>query len=274
MIKFFRRIRQRLLSESKISKYLIYALGEILLVVIGILIALQINLWNEQRKEKSKECEYFSSLLSDLQDQITAITSQMEFESEVIRDGEALIDTYYATNNFQVNENFSRQIGTLNNRMTFRGSSSTYQELLSTGSMSIISDRKIRVAILEYYQKLAQFEGIIANNNNYIDNHFAPYFLEISTHQMPNAQINMFQQIIAKGLMRPGDNHNERDLPNLYREIQQQLDEPLRKLKVLNDIKYRYRISGVHLSIMDELKDQSVQLGSMLEEKIKECSIN
>ena len=50
MIKFFRKIRQRLLTENKFSKYLIYAIGEIILVVIGILIALQINNWNENRK--------------------------------------------------------------------------------------------------------------------------------------------------------------------------------------------------------------------------------
>lgn len=50
MIKFFRHIRQPLLSENKFSKYLLYAIGEIVLVVIGIPIALQINNWNEQRK--------------------------------------------------------------------------------------------------------------------------------------------------------------------------------------------------------------------------------
>lgn len=52
MIKFFRRIRQKLLSESQFSKYLLYAIGEIVLVVIGILIALQINNWNESRKSR------------------------------------------------------------------------------------------------------------------------------------------------------------------------------------------------------------------------------
>ena len=50
MIKFFRKIRQKLLSENKFSKYFIYAIGEIILVVIGILIALQVNNWNEERK--------------------------------------------------------------------------------------------------------------------------------------------------------------------------------------------------------------------------------
>lgn len=51
MIKFFRKIRQSLITENKFSKYLLYAVGEIVLVVIGILIALQVNDWNENRKE-------------------------------------------------------------------------------------------------------------------------------------------------------------------------------------------------------------------------------
>lgn len=55
MIKFFRKIRQNLLSEGKTGKYLKYASGEIVLVVIGILIALQINNWNEQSNENIKE---------------------------------------------------------------------------------------------------------------------------------------------------------------------------------------------------------------------------
>lgn len=50
MIKFFRKVRQKLLNENKFSKYLIYTIGEIVLLVIGILIALQINNWNEHQR--------------------------------------------------------------------------------------------------------------------------------------------------------------------------------------------------------------------------------
>ena len=50
MIKFFRKIRLEQLTENKFSKYLLYAIGEIIFVIVGILIALQINNWNEQRK--------------------------------------------------------------------------------------------------------------------------------------------------------------------------------------------------------------------------------
>jgi len=55
MIKFFRKIRQNLVMENKTGKYFKYAIGEIILVVIGILIALQINNWNERRKERAQE---------------------------------------------------------------------------------------------------------------------------------------------------------------------------------------------------------------------------
>ena len=66
MVKFIRKIRQRLLSENKFSKYLIYAIGEIILVVIGILIALGINNWNENWKKKDEEKIILINLNEDL----------------------------------------------------------------------------------------------------------------------------------------------------------------------------------------------------------------
>tara|TARA_R110000744_G_scaffold97420_1_gene188243 strand:+ start:1859 stop:2056 length:198 start_codon:yes stop_codon:yes gene_type:complete len=62
MIKFFRKIRQKMLTENKFSKYLLYAIGEIVLVVIGILIALQVNNLNEVEKVKDKEVIYLNAL--------------------------------------------------------------------------------------------------------------------------------------------------------------------------------------------------------------------
>jgi len=66
MIKFFRNIRQNLLAEGKTSKYLKYAIGEIILVVIGILIALQINNWNENRKANIEEQRILETLYENL----------------------------------------------------------------------------------------------------------------------------------------------------------------------------------------------------------------
>jgi len=66
MITFFRRIRQKLIDSGSVTKYLLYAIGEILLVVIGILIALQVNNWNEERKEIATEKVIVESAIESL----------------------------------------------------------------------------------------------------------------------------------------------------------------------------------------------------------------
>ena len=66
MIKFFRKIRQNLLIENRLGKYSLYAIGEILLVVIGILIALQINNQNDLRKDRNKVIHYLKNIKTDL----------------------------------------------------------------------------------------------------------------------------------------------------------------------------------------------------------------
>jgi len=73
MIKFFRRIRQRLLTENKFSKYLLYAIGEIVLVMIGILLALQVNNWNERRKDVHREIKMLNDLKNDINNNINNI---------------------------------------------------------------------------------------------------------------------------------------------------------------------------------------------------------
>ena len=80
MIKFFRHIRQKLLSEDRFSKYLLYAIGEIVLVVIGILIALQINNWNENRINNKLELQYLKRLEKDIRESIKLTTYYKDFQ--------------------------------------------------------------------------------------------------------------------------------------------------------------------------------------------------
>jgi len=77
MIRFFRTLRQRLLAENRFSKYLLYAVGEILLVVIGILIALQIDNWNEERKFRSAQRKF----LEDLRTQVVNDTIVRSYDA-------------------------------------------------------------------------------------------------------------------------------------------------------------------------------------------------
>ena len=70
MIKFFRKLRQQLLTENKFSKYLLYAIGEIILVVIGILIALQFNTWQIEKKDRQIERTLLENIKRDLESDI------------------------------------------------------------------------------------------------------------------------------------------------------------------------------------------------------------
>ena len=75
MIKFFRKIRQRLLSENRFSKYLIYAIGEIVLVVIGILIAIQLNEWRNDTLNTKQRQNVLSALQKDFKSNIAQLDS-------------------------------------------------------------------------------------------------------------------------------------------------------------------------------------------------------
>ena len=75
MIKFFRKIRKKFLEQGKTSKYLSYALGEIILVVIGILIALQINNWNEERLDNNREKITIQNLNTEFKENLRDLDS-------------------------------------------------------------------------------------------------------------------------------------------------------------------------------------------------------
>ena len=79
MIKFFRKIRYDLMEKNKTGKYLKYAIGEIILVVIGILIAIQINNWNENQKDERKTINYLTNLMENLDDDITSFEDSNSF---------------------------------------------------------------------------------------------------------------------------------------------------------------------------------------------------
>ncbi len=92
MIKFFRHIRQRLIRENRFSKYLLYAIGEIILVVIGILIALQINTWNELRKEQTNEQKILVELQSQFKDNLVQLEDKIHQRNLIITNSKRALE--------------------------------------------------------------------------------------------------------------------------------------------------------------------------------------
>ena len=93
MIKFFRKIRQNLLSEGKTGKYFKYAIGEIVLVVIGILIALSLNNWNERRKDSDLEQKLLKNLVENMQHNCEQLRSRIGSISYYKKHGAVIMST-------------------------------------------------------------------------------------------------------------------------------------------------------------------------------------
>lgn len=105
MLKFFRTIRKKLIERENVRKYLLYAIGEILLVVIGILIALQINNWNDAKKQYRADIELLYNLRGEIILDTLAISDQIRWYNELnetLRNTLIMIDTSEALNKEQI----------------------------------------------------------------------------------------------------------------------------------------------------------------------------
>jgi hypothetical protein len=158
MIQFFRHIRQRLLTENKFSKYLLYAVGEIVLVVIGILIALQINNWNENRKENRIEKKYLTNLKHDLQNDSINLNRLKKIRLNKVSSARNLL--MYAQKN-EVDNIF--EIDSLYVDVAYWlehiPNNNTFKELISSGNLNIIGNETIKNLLLELSKKNEEIIG-------------------------------------------------------------------------------------------------------------------
>jgi hypothetical protein len=165
MIKFFRRIRQNLLSECKTGKYLQYAIGEIILVVIGILIALQINNWNEERKIKQKETIVLKELLTSISSDLTAYKIHTDPSLERKANGIDSLSAYIFGKRQIKNSNFNNFYTNMSQDVFLRFDDGPFEDLKSSG-LDIIRNDSLRTVINNTYTvKLPLFQHL-ANRLN------------------------------------------------------------------------------------------------------------
>ena len=132
MIKFFRNIRQNLLSEGKTSRYLKYAIGEVVLVVIGILIALQINNWNEQRKLHLKEKSFLVAIQEEFLHNRTQFDYIVSQHRKTLHGCKKLIDLFpIDIENINL-DSLSRYVSDTRNAPSFNPSQGSVNAIINT----------------------------------------------------------------------------------------------------------------------------------------------
>ena len=188
MIKFFRKIRQNLLLKGKTGQYFKYAIGEIILVVIGILIALQINTWNQDYQESKKELLILKKLKTNIQTDTTTFNIRItEIQSDLnklnIIENEISNDKL---DKFSINI-IEPLLGTV--RMNLE--TTTWENLKSTGEINLIRNAELTDNLQDYFIQFKNNSTLwIEGFNEYSRNIIAPKFFELDDFSMfaPNSE--------------------------------------------------------------------------------------
>ncbi|MDX1702252.1 MAG: DUF6090 family protein, partial [Melioribacteraceae bacterium] len=149
MLTFFRKIRSHLIGDSRIGKYLIYAIGEIALVVIGILIALQLNNWNQQNQRKLREITMLEELKSDLEYSLMEVNQDLK-SSKAARDATQRI-LHLLKGELSTSDSLYYDFHKLITFNNFFPKSSAYETVKSIG-LDAISNDSLRIMITNIYE--------------------------------------------------------------------------------------------------------------------------
>ncbi|WP_445383637.1 DUF6090 family protein [Robiginitalea sp. IMCC43444] len=176
MIRFFSKLRQRLLTDNKVSKYLLYAIGEILLVVIGILIALQIDNWNEDRKKAGKERKLLQQIEQDLMESRNTF-ERLLLSNNIFRKSGAYI-LKELDSNLIVSDSLLFWIRVSKSENDFNPVDTGYQAMLNSGTSEFKND-SLRVVLSNYFEHILPM--VKTRNDKLLAiqwNHLNPFMLK------------------------------------------------------------------------------------------------
>jgi len=166
MIPFFRKIRKTLADDNKPLKYLRYAIGEIVLVVIGILIALQINNWNDQKKNAASEQLYYCRILEDFELDKQLINELKDKANYRIDSSKKILlyldsgkkDKHYLINQFILAARSE----------VYEPRNATFKDLISSGNLKLLNDITIKNSLIQYYSELENKQFQLNQNRDEI----------------------------------------------------------------------------------------------------------
>ena len=151
MLKFYRRIRRKLLDEGNLRKYIIYGIGEILLVMIGILLALQVNNINESRRAKQLKLKYINALKSDLEKDIKSIKDYNDQNSYYEGLGQKLLNSLQGNSVKIDSQIIYEALVYANFKPSYSITSSTYNDLISSGKLALFEDMELKRLLDNYF---------------------------------------------------------------------------------------------------------------------------
>jgi hypothetical protein len=160
--------------ENKTGKYLKYAIGEIILVVVGILIALQINNWNERQKENKLEAEYYCRLLEDIEQDEEQFAIMVQRAEDRLKASNQAVRLLLQDQPKRIEVGKQFWLATKAIYSDFRPNNSAFEDLKSGARLNIIKDKTVIKSLNTYYNNIESLKSIImVNGSNAVNVSFA-----------------------------------------------------------------------------------------------------
>lgn len=180
MLRFYKKLEENFLNLSGFSKYLIYGVTEIILLVVGVVIALQVNSWGEQRNNSELEKYYLGALQEQVAKDIDDVKSVIEHNSSVLDGINSLLTLA------KENKSISDESSMLNWASIFITSGTNpntivFDDMKSSGRINLVSSPGLRFQIQEYYDYIEEAHADAAANTQLIYRWFNEYFINFGT---------------------------------------------------------------------------------------------
>jgi hypothetical protein len=256
VIKLFRNIRQKLLTEGKTSNYLKYAIGEIILVVIGILIALQINNWNENRKLKNVEFQTLLALQIDLNASLEDIDRDAKLNKQSL-DAALKIKSYLdGKENLTDSIILAFEIATFDFKLD--DIKAAYKSLQAKG-LELITDNDLRSSIVYFYEVSVPFLQRNERTDRMFYELLAPYYQK---HLMVNTK-ELIDYNFNDGLLNVKYSYNK---PGFIPKDENQLkNDPEFRIILREAISRRLQVIDIYEEVLEEVKFLVAELNEKIE---------
>lgn len=178
------------MEKNKTEKYLKYAIGEIILVVIGILIALSINNWNQNRKIIAQEQFILKRLKADIITDVNSILIQMEYINRSNKELTFIIDVILGNTDTDL-QNFRKNLRALLAVNFFNQNKTTFNNIVSSGQIEFIQNKMLTDSITKYYNN--NYKGWDSAMSDYTRNIMAPFILNFDHIPQSNEGIEGYE---------------------------------------------------------------------------------
>jgi hypothetical protein len=190
MINFFRKIRQNLLMENKTGKYFKYAIGEIVLVMIGILLALQVSNWNQDRKDRISERKLLDNIHRDF------VHNKVDFDSvkaihyrglNALENIIVLFPLNRDTLKLAAYNKYKSQI----QDMTYNPYSSSIESVVNSNALQLIQDEELQKYLVSWKDVFLDYKEDENNYYDYLHDYFWPYYTDVFDYTGKDKAMNL-----------------------------------------------------------------------------------